>query len=186
MTPKRPDCQVLSAGLTPMSGERHIPIGHVSGLYGVKGWVRIFSDTDPREKILEYTPWILELEDRRSTVRLAGGRRHGKGVVASIEGFDDRDAAAALVGARILLERAALPETPAGSYYWQDLTGLTVTNTDGEELGRVDSLIETGANDVMVVVSGNRRRLIPFVQPDVIRTVDLARRTMTVEWNAED
>lgn len=166
-------------------------MGRVSGVYGVRGWVRIFSYTEPRENILEYQPWFVKTGSGDwSEQRHIEGRRHGKGVVAHLEHCPDRDAAHALIGSEIAVRREQLPDTGAGEFYWNDLIGLQVVNQQGDALGTVDHLLETGANDVMVVrpCAGSldeRERLIPWLVPSVIADVDLAGRRINVDWDTE-
>jgi 16S rRNA processing protein RimM len=156
-------------------------LGRISGVFGVRGWVKIHSYTDPREAVLNYEGLLLGHEGDWQPANVAEGQRHGKTVVARIDGFDDRDEAAALVGKEIAVPRDALPDTEDGHYYWQDLEGLKVLRGDGSKLGTVAYLLETGAHDVMVV-KGEVERLIPFVSDDVVIDVDLARGEITVDW----
>lgn len=150
----------------------------------MNGWVKVYSYTEPRENILRYRPWYLGSGDDWQAYSLAEGRRHGKGVIARLSGCDDRDQAAALMNREIGVTREQLPETAPGEYYWQDLIGLQVVNLDGDRLGRVDSLIETGAHDVLVI-SGERERLIPFVMERIVADVDLQRGVIRVDWDRD-
>jgi len=159
--------------------------GQISGVFGVKGWVKVFSYTQPRENILSYSPWFIRKNEKLQEVKLIKGQRHGHAVVAALEGIEDRDAAMAWVGAEILISRQQLPKPPAGEYYWADLVGLTVKNTEGVFLGAVDHLLETGANDVLVVLDGERERLIPFLQQHTVIDVDLEQRLMIVDWDPD-
>jgi 16S rRNA processing protein RimM len=102
-----------------------------------------------------------------------------------LEGCDDRDAAAALMGQQIAILRSQLPSPEAGEYYWADLVGLLVSNTEGVALGRVDSLLETGANDVLVVVQDGVERLIPFVQGQFVKDINLEEGRMLVDWDPD-
>lgn len=160
-----------------------VTLGRISGLFGVRGWIKVFSHTSPRTNILEHKTWFLSKEGGREKVRLKAGRAHGKGVVAQLEGFDDRDRAAELLGIDILVPRDQLPQAGEGEFYWADLEGLMVRTLEGEELGRIDHLFETGSNDVMVV-KGERERLIPFID-QVISEVDLDGGLITVDWDPE-
>lgn len=161
-----------------------VPMGRVVGLFGVKGWVKIHSYTRPREAILKYRSWRLKLAGDWRPFELAEGRTQGRGVVARLEGIEDRDAASTMVGADIAVERAHLPKLAPGEYYWAELEGLKVVNLEGVELGTVSHLLETGgANDVLVVV-GARERLVPFTA-QAIREVDLERGTIRVDWDSE-
>jgi 16S rRNA processing protein RimM len=150
----------------------------------VKGWVRIFSYTDPRDNIVHYQPWQLHCDGSWRVRQVAQGKRHGKGVIARLEGCEDRDQAAALIGCEIGVRRDQLPPTSPGEYYWGDLLGLDVVTAQNESLGRVDHLLETGANDVLVVV-GERERLIPFVPGKVVTRVDLEAGVIQVDWDKE-
>ena len=150
-------------------------------MFGVRGWVKIYSYTDPREAVLSYESWLLGHDGDWQAAKVAEGQRHGKAVVARIDGFDDRDQAAALIGKDIAVTRDALPDTEDGQYYWQDLEGLTVLRSDGSKLGTVAYLLETGAHDVLVV-AGDVERLIPFVMDEVVIDVDLAKGVISVDW----
>lgn len=158
--------------------------GRIAGMYGVRGWVRVMSFTDPPDNLLGFPRWRLDGPQGSREVTVLEGRRHGKGLVARLGGVADRDAAAALIGAEVAVERASFDPPEAGHYYWADLEGLVVATVDGTELGRVDHLVETGANDVMVV-AGERRRLVPFVAGDVVVEVDLAGGRIVVDWPAD-
>ena len=164
-----------------------IQLGHISGAYGVKGWVRVFSRTRPNDGILQYPRWFLEKRpdsDSYHRVELLQGRRQGKSIVARISGCDDRDTAAAMRGTRIAVRAEQLPTLDEDEYYWRDLIGLTVHNREGVDFGRVSNLLETGNNDVLVV-KGDRERLIPYLPGDSVVNVDLAAGQMLVDWDAE-
>ena len=158
-----------------------IVLGRISGLFGVKGWVKVYSYTDPREAVLDYDRWLLSGKEGWQEATVAEGQRHGKTIIARIDGFDDRDQAASLIGTDIGVPRDELPETDNGHYYWSDIEGLRVVARDGTELGRVDYMLETGANDVMVV-KGETERLIPFVLDKVIIKVDFDEGRIDVDW----
>lgn len=161
-----------------------VTLGRVSGLFGVRGWIKVHSHTEPRENILRYSPWLLRVRGQWAELPVAEGQRHGKAVIARIEGVTDRIAAATLVGAEIAVPRERLPALEEGEYYWSDLQGLRVVTLEGRELGQVDHLLDTGANDVLVV-RGERERLIPFLRPDVVQAVDLAGGVIRVDWDPE-
>jgi 16S rRNA processing protein RimM len=161
-----------------------VTVGKVAGLFGVRGWVRIYSYTRPIENILDFSPWYLRDATGWSERHLMDGRRHGRGLVAVFEGIDDRNGAHALVGQEIAVRRSQLPPSGPGEFYWQDLVGLEVVNAVGEHLGRVDHLMETGANDVLVV-HGDRERLIPLV-PAHVRRIDPDAGRIEVDWHVDD
>lgn len=164
--------------------ERRISVGRIVGLFGINGWVKIYSHTRPREAILNYSPWRVETAAGWRELEVAEGRPQGKGVVARLAGYSDRDAAVELIGAEIAILVAQLPEAGAHEYYWAELEGLRVVNLAGQELGRVSHLFETGANDVLVV-QGERERLIPFGQ-EIVQRVDLDEGVISVDWDAND
>ena len=134
------------------------------------------------EAILQYQPWLLG-EDRKP-VTIVDGRKQGKGIAALLPGFENREQAASLVGTQLFVGRDQLPETDKDEYYWSDLEGLEVKTTHGELLGRVERLIETGANDVLVI-RGNREHLVPFIQGQYVTRVDLEDGTIEVDWDPE-
>ncbi len=162
--------------------DRQVLLGRIVGVFGVEGWVKLHSFTEPRENIFRYKPWTLRGPAGESTVDTPQGRAQGKGVVARLCGVDDRDAAAALVGTEIWVPREALPKPRKGEYYWADLEGMAVRTVEGVDLGRVSHLFATGANDVMVV-QGDRERLIPFVVGLQVVAVDVDARCIEVDWD---
>jgi len=160
-----------------------ICVGHILGSQGVKGWIRVFSNTSPRENIVSYSPWFIEQGNELHAIAVQG-RRQGKNVLASLEGIEDRTQADLLTGCRIFIDPQQLPRLEAGEYYWSDLVGLSVETLQGDPLGVVASMMETGADDVMVL-TGERERLIPFVIDQIVREVDLDSRRMVVDWSPE-
>ena len=172
-------------GENPASGDdpRLVVLGRIVGLFGVRGWVKVHSETSPPDNILAYRTWLLRDRDQLVAHTLEQGQAHGKGVVARLAGCNDRDQAALLVGRTIEVHRSELPRPEADEYYWTDLEGLTVSTLEGVELGTVDHLFETGSNDVLVV-KGERERLVPFTGA-VIQRVDLTGRRIVVDWDPE-
>ncbi len=167
-----------------MPSQREVVLGRVVGVFGVKGWVKVKSYTEPAEGLLGYACWrLLGPGDRRAEARPLEGRRHGSLLVARLEGVADRDAAAALTHRDIAVPRAELPPPGPGQFYWADLEGLEVVTTEGVGLGRVDHFVETPANPVMVV-RGERERWLPLV-PRHVRSVDLDAGRVVVDWDPE-
>jgi 16S rRNA processing protein RimM len=171
-------------GTADEARDRLIIMGRVTGLFGVRGWVKVHSFTDPLENIVGYSPWLVHYLGEWHPMEVQDGRRHGRAIIAHLAGVDDRDRAASLMGCDIAVRRSQLPPPKAGEYYWVDLEGLRVETTNGVDLGRVDHLLETGANDVLVV-QGDRERLIPFVEPDVVTSVDFDGGLIRVAWDPD-
>jgi len=167
-----------------LSKQQHINVGRISGVFGIKGWVKVFSFTDARENILNYSPWLLKKDSETRLVNVIDGNLQGKAVVAQLDGVSDRDQAASLMGWDIFINPDQLPKVAKNEYYWSDLVGLAVETTLGVQLGIVDSLLETGANDV-VIVKGERERAIPFLQGKTIINIDLDAGKMIVDWDPD-
>ena len=169
----------------PDSRQRMITVGRLHGAFGVRGEVKLESFTDPLRSIARYQPWILR--DARGIEHACEGvrvREGGKGLIATLPGIEDKDAADALRGTEVLVPRSALPPPAEGEFYWVDLEGLRVVNVEGTDFGIVSHLFSTGANDVLVA-QGERERMIPFVLPDYIRSVDFEAGVVTVDWDAD-
>ena len=165
--------------------EQTILLGHISGLYGVKGWVKVFSYTRPRKKILDYTHWILGKTSVDAIV-LEAGRAHKEGVIAKLAGVDDRDHAITLLDQEIRVLTDQLPELENQEYYWHQLIGLQVYDTQQQLLGTVLRLMETGANDVLVVIDAvKNEHLIPYIKDQVIKDVNLDPNPMTACMTVE-
>lgn len=164
--------------------EDYVIVGQISGLHGVKGWVKVYSYTDPRENIIQYSPWLVRSADGWQKIKLDQGRRQGKGVVARLDGYTDRDQAAQLIDRDIALSKDQLPQLDKNEYYWNDLVGLQVINQDKIEFGIVERLIETGSNDVLIV-KGDRERLIPYIWEQVIKSIDLDNGVIQVDWDPD-
>ena len=167
--------------------DEKIVSGKISGVYGVKGWVKVFSDTDPREGILKYSPWYLQHPNidagRWHEIKVEAGRRHAKTVVVKLEGYDDRDECMQLIGAQIAINASQLKSLAKNEYYWRDLIGLRVVNQQDVELGVVDRLFETGANDVLVVKDETQERLIPWTLEHAVLEVDIEQGVIFVDWD---
>ena len=161
----------------------NVVLGKIVGVFGVKGRVKIYSDTRPREKIFEYSPWLLDRQGKHSEVVILEGSAQGKGLVAQLKGIDDRNAAENLIGSVISYPQEKMPEPAAGEFYWSQLEGAGVVNQDDIDLGSVVYLFETGANDVMVV-QGERKHLIPFTK-DAVLDVDLEQNQIRVNWDPD-
>ena len=164
---------------------KYIALGHVTGTHGLQGWIKVHSDTQPRENITTYPRLYLRQAQQWQPWTVKNGRRQGKYIILKLAGCTDCDQAEALIGAPIAIPNTALPAiTEPDQYYWADLIGLTVENCQGDRLGTVDHLIETGVHDVLVL-SGDRERLIPFVWQQVVQQVDLTAKRIQVDWDQD-
>lgn len=159
-------------------------MGRIARPYGVKGWLHVITYTAHPENLLEYLPWYLHRQGRWQAAELASGRCHGKGLVVQFAQCMDRDAAEALKGIEIGVYRDQLPASGNDEYYWSDLVGLQVITKQHRVLGVVDHLIETGANDVLVV-KGEQEFLVPFIQGQVVEAVDFETREIRVDWDPD-
>ncbi|CAG7856783.1 hypothetical protein MCAMS1_01402 [biofilm metagenome] len=167
-----------------MNKPQQIQVGLISGVFGIKGWLKIASYTAPKDNILNYKPWLLKKGNEEKTVKVIAGKLQGKGLIAQIDGINDRDQAQLLIGWAVYINHAQLPALKKGEYYWADLVGLEVENTDGIHFGKVESLIETGSNDILLV-NGDKERAIPFLQGQTIQSIDLVAGKMIVDWDAD-
>lgn len=166
------------------SADSMVILGKISGVFGIKGWVKVHAFTETRLGIVDYSPWQLKVNGQWTTCKVLQGQAQGKSIVAKLENIQDRDQALALVGSEIAVERDSLPRLTEEQYYWSDLVGLDVVNVQGEAFGKVSHLFETGSNDVLVV-KGERERLVPWIMGDVIKQVSLDEQCIRVEWDAE-
>jgi len=164
--------------------QKWVTLGRVSGVFGVKGWLKVRSYTEPQSNLLTFRAWTLRLAGVDRAVDLEDGLNRAGGIVAKLRGVDDPDSARSVVGADIVVERERLPPLGAGDFYWTDLEGCEVRTTAGVVLGCVDRLMSTGANDVLVL-QGVPERLIPFVAGPVVKHVDLAERVIVVDWSPD-
>nr|WP_324259116.1 ribosome maturation factor RimM [Cellvibrio fontiphilus] len=177
-----------------MSAESNlVNVGRITAVYGVKGWVKVHSYTEPQENLFEYHPWFLKTKHGIKKIEIDDARPHGDAFVAHIVGVDDRDLAMQYTAADIAIERDLLPELDEGEYYWSQLEGLAVySQFDGkrQRLGVVSKIMETGANDVLVVAGDigsidQRERLIPYVPGQFVLSIDLTAGEMQVDWDPE-
>lgn len=166
-----------------------LTLGKVGAVYGIKGWVKIHSFTDIPEAIFDYSPWSLNLGGKTQLVNITDWRKHNNGLIAKIAGINDRDQAQALVNHEIQVDADKLPELPSGDYYWKDLIGMQVITNSGYDLGVVTDLMETGANDVLIVKAnvkdgfGKKERLIPYLVDQVILNVSQENKQIEVDWD---
>ncbi|HYC47952.1 MAG TPA: ribosome maturation factor RimM [Burkholderiales bacterium] len=160
-------------------------MGRITGAFGIKGWVKVQPFTATPKDLLAYRDWWVETEGGWQSTQIEESQVQGAAVAVRFAGCTDRDEAARYRGREVAVPREVFPEAETNEYYWADLIGLSVVNTQGEALGTVSRLFETGANDVLVVEGPNAtERLIPFIE-EVVLEVDLAGRTIRVDWGAD-
>ncbi|WP_372864717.1 ribosome maturation factor RimM [Spongiibacter sp.] len=166
-----------------------VVVAKISTVYGVKGWVKIHSFTDPIENFLGFSGYLLNKAGRWQEVEIDECRRHGKGIVAHLQGVDDRELARQYCGLELGVTADQLPALSDDEFYWHQLVGLQVF-ANGQLLGEIDHLIETGANDVLVVRPcegslDDRERLIPYLPGDFVQNIDLQGGAIQVDWDPE-
>ncbi len=161
-----------------------VPMGRVTAPFGIKGWIKIYALTAPATNLCDYPVWWLGREGDWREMQVLAARAHGNTLIAQLEGVADREAAAKLKGMTIAVPRAQLPAVADDEFYWADLIGLRVVNAQQHEFGRVARIVQTGANDVLVVDADGRETLIPFIA-GAIQAVDLATGVIRVEWGRD-
>lgn len=170
-----------------------IVVGELAGVFGVKGWLKVRSFTQPEDNILIYTPWRLKTAQGVTVVEVDSFKMRPQGMVVHFKGLDDRDEAAALGRAQIVVDKSLLPSLAEGDYYWHQLVGLKVISVHGGSevcLGEVGQMLETGANDVIVVKPctgsiDSAERLVPYVLEQYVLNVDLDAGEMRVDWDPD-
>lgn len=166
-------------------------LGCIGAPYGIKGWMKITTYTDSPESIFDYSPWLLEVQGKWREVEVAQWRSHGKGVVARLAEIEDRDDAVRYTGCKIAVNQEQLQALGDNEFYWRELIGMDVKNIKGYHFGLVDSLMETGSNDVLVVKAnardafGKKERLIPLVDEQVIIKIDREAGLIEVDWEPD-
>ena len=166
-----------------------VVVGRLTSVYGIKGWVKVYSHTQPRENIFDYRPWWVKTATGWAELNIDQHSATGKHLLVHIEGVDDRDEAQLHCQQDIYTEKANMAELPAGEFYWHQLQGLIVKTRDGQQLGKVSQLLETGANDVLVVKGNSnsldqQERLIPYIDQVVLK-VDLQASEIEVDWDPD-
>ncbi len=175
---------------------QYILLGEITGVSGLKGWVKVFSHTSPRLQITEYNQWFLQKKGNSGSkelwqsVKLKGGKTQGKNIIALLEGVQYRDQAEALIGSTIAVKSDQLEKLSEGEFYWKDLIGLNVETIEGVELGKIDWLFNTGSNDVITVkgrdADGEKKdHMIPYIMDDYVISVSLEDSLMVVDWDPD-
>ncbi|CAD6507269.1 ribosome maturation factor RimM [Candidatus Profftia tarda] len=166
-----------------------VVLGSFGSSYGINGWIRVFSSTEENEKIFEYQPWFIQKDNHWICIELEKWRHHNQYFVAKIQGFDFPEIASTITNLSIVVEYSQLPTLENGDFYWQDLLDCKIVTTAGYNLGKITNIMETGSNDVLVVqermhdTSVIKNRLIPFINGQVIKDIDLNTHTIQVDWD---
>lgn len=161
-----------------------IVVGKFGRPQGLSGFVRVFSFTEPKDNLYDYMPWHAEIAGSLQLLEPVEFKKNTKFDLVKIAGFEKRELAEQLTNIEIVIEREQLPDLPNDEYYWHQLFGMTVENTQGVVLGTVKDMLATGANDVMIV-DGKKRHLIPYVQKEFILNIDNAKNLITVNWDED-
>jgi 16S rRNA processing protein RimM len=188
---------------TPAWPEDAVEVGRVLDAWGVKGWVRIQPFAADPQALFSSRRWFLKPPEANGpkrpasagaippTLKISQVKHHGDGVVALAQDVDSRDAAESLRGARIFIARSSFPSADPDEFYWVDLIGLSVVNLQGETLGTVTGLIDTGPHSVLRIVPEGAdpkdeavQRLVPFVGV-YVSDVSLPDRRITVDWGLD-
>ena len=172
-----------------------VEVGRIQDAWGIKGWFRVLSHSADPQALFSSKRWFIMPSERGAktfsgVLKLAirEAKTHSDSIVATAQEIDDRSAAELLKGARVFVPRSSFPTADKDEYYWVDLIGLTVVNREGEQLGEVKELLSTGPQTVLVLAyeadGKAQERMIPFVAA-YVDTVDLAARTIAVDWQAD-
>ena len=167
-----------------MEDDKKIYLGKITGVHGIKGWLKIQSFSSPLENILNYPSWIINNQGEEDFYSIEQGRKQNNKIVVKLENIDDRNTAKSLINSKIQILRSDLPKLSNENYYWSDLVGLSVLNSEEKVIGKIESLIETGANDVMVInTAKDERVLVPFVMHEIIKEVNLELNYVRIDWS---
>ncbi len=172
------------------ANDQRVVVATISTVFGIKGWVKVISHTQPADNAFKYQPWEVQINKQWQSLKVTDFKQHANGLIAHFEGCDDRDQARLYTGLDVYANKALMAPLEAGEYYWHDLEGLKVINQNGCLLGRVDHLLETGANDVLVIKAcegslDHKERLVPYLVDQVIKKVDTVRGDILVDWDED-
>ena len=170
-----------------------LTVARITGVFGIKGWIKVHSQTEPADNVFGYQPWYLKTKHGVKPIKVSQWRPHGKGFVAQLEHIDDRNQAEALCPVDVAVEKSLLPDLASGEFYWHQLEGLRVISQyDGQQydFGLVKKILPTGANDVLLVVGDTqsidqKERLVPYVPEQFVKSIDLGNGVITVAWDPD-
>ncbi len=178
---------MTDSSLERIRPDRKVVLGRIVGAFGVLGWVKIESYTDPIDNILDYPVWQLSEGSNWKPAKVITGRVTAKGVQAQLDSIADRTVAERSRGTLIAIARNELPEPKAGQYYWDDLVGLDAYSPEGGLLGRIEEIRSTPAHALLAIAGeheGKRvEHLVPLVSERLLK-VDLTTRRATVDWDS--
>lgn len=172
-----------------MSEQEKIVVGKLGASYGIRGWLKIFSYTENAESIFSYKPWFIKVRGQWQECNLEDWKRHGQGFVGKLSGLEMREDAQGYTNAEIAIYADTLPALSNEEFYWRELFGMEVVTTKGYNLGKVSDILETGSNDVLVVTAnpkdafGQKERLVPFLDEQVIKNIDRTAQRIEVDWD---
>lgn len=170
--------------------EKLVIVGRIGGVYGVRGWLKIESYTRPKLNIFTYTPWLIHVDSSWKEVEIEDSQQGGNGrLLVKMLGVDSPEEARKYVSCELAVTQGILPALKEGEYYWHDLIGLEVFNQDAVHLGKISDIVETGANDVLVIKKlgdDKGKTLIPLVTDVFVKRVDLVSKTVYVDWQIDE
>lgn len=170
-----------------------VDIGLLGAPFGVQGWIKVKSSTEPKENILKYSPWWLKTRHGVKAFEIEDAKVRSDDIVVRFKDIEDRDAAAQFANVKVAAEKEQFPNLEEGEFYWHQLVGLNVISEfEGQNIsfGKVKQLIETGANDVLVIQADetsidDQERLVPYLPGQFVKNVDIENGQITVEWDPE-
>lgn len=166
-----------------MPNHKMLLVGKINGIFGIKGWVKIFSYTENKNNICQYLPLYPSKNSQELPLEIETIKPHGKTIIAKIDGINNPDQAQLLLGKQLYINAKQRPKTRKNEYYWSDLVGLNVINQADEPQGVVKDLLSTGANDVLVIQWGDKKYLVPYVATYII-SIDLNKKQMVLDWQS--
>ncbi len=185
MTPPSAESDHAEGGAVPGAADTPIVVGRIQAPHGVRGWLHFRSFTEEPDMALTLTPWLIDAGAREpKVVELEEWRTQGENFLIKIRGVDDRNAAALWTGKSIQVAASAMPPPGEDEYYWNDLEGMEARDGKGARLGRIVSVFDNGAHDVLVIKDDTRERLIPFV-PVYVLDVDAENRVIRLDWDPD-
>ena len=172
-----------------MQADKKVVVGRLGAAHGVRGWLKIHSFTEHTEDLFTYGPLLFLKDGAWRPLKVKQWRQQGKSSIAQIDGCESREQVPNFTNCDVAILASQLPDTEANEIYWHQLEGLTVFTEAEENLGRIDHVLATGANDVLVVQPthesiDDQERLIPYID-HVVKACDLQSACITVDWDSD-